>query len=179
MPNLLPTLFIVFGACALIVTLFWLWLSLRHTLAHVEEAQVVTPDAGSEARAALLAEKQSLLLVLKDLEAERDNGKLSEADFNDLNVRYRSRARSVLKALDSQLAPHRDAAKSLLQSAREGIDVAPAETAAVVRETEEKPDASGSIASNACASCSTANDPDAAFCKKCGARLWASTGAES
>jgi ribosomal protein L40E len=165
MQNLLPTLFIVLGACALILTLFWLWMSLRHTLAHVEEAQVAAVDPTSSPRAALLAEKQSLLVALKDLEAERDNGKLSEADFTELNARYRARARSVLKQLDAQIAPHREAAKAMLNAAGE------------VPQAEAVATPSTAVASAAttqvCESCSTSNDADATFCKKCGARLQA------
>lgn len=163
MPNLLPTLFIIFGACALVVTLYWLWQSLRQTFAHVEEAQVAT-ETVSAARAALLAEKQSLLVALKDLESERDNGKLSDADFTELNARYRLRARTVLKALDTQLAPHREAAKALLRGAADAPNPAtPAPALATKADT----------VATACASCSTVNDPDAAFCKKCGAKLQA------
>jgi ribosomal protein L40E len=163
MQNLLPTLFIVLGACALILTLFWLWMSLRHTFAHVEDAQVAAVDPTSSPRAALLAEKQSLLVALKDLEAERDNGKLSEADFSELNARYRARARSVLKQLDAQIAPHRDAAKALLNAAS---DSPKAEVLATSHQA-------AAVATQVCPSCSASNDSDATFCKKCGARLQA------
>lgn len=168
MHNLLPTLFIIFGACALIVTLFWLWLSLRHTLAHADEAQVAAAESGSSARASLLAEKKSLLVALKDLEAERDNGKLSEADFVDLNARYRVRARTVLKALDAQIAPYRDAAKGLLKDAAELQPTAPEAAGA-----KASPSTVPAPATQDCSKCSTANDVDAAFCKKCGTKLQA------
>lgn len=162
MPNLLPTLFIIFGAFTLVVTLLWFWQSLRHTFAHAEEAQVAA-ETSSTARAGLLAEKQSLLMALKDLEAERDTGKLSEADFVELNARYRARARVVLKALDTQLAPHRDAAKEILKGAATAAPVPVPEPAVVAKAT----------AAQGCPSCATVNDPDAAFCKKCGAKLQA------
>jgi hypothetical protein len=168
MPNLLPTLFIVFGACALVVTLFWLWQSLRHTFAHAEEAQVAA-ETSSAPRAALLAEKKSLLMALKDLEAERDTGKLSEGDFVELNARYRQRARLVLKSLDGQIAPHRDAAKVLLKGALETA-AAPAGAVAPAAEPVVAADAA---TSHACPSCATSNDADAAFCKKCGTKLQA------
>jgi hypothetical protein len=156
MPDLLPTVFIVLGASALVLTLYWLWQSLRQAFAHVDDTVSVAFATGSQARTSLLAEKAALLVALKDLEAERDSGKLSEADFNELNVRYRSRAREVLKALDSQLAPHRAAAKALLLGA---VAVQPAVAAQPV------------AAAGACPSCSTVNDADAVFCKTCGARL--------
>jgi hypothetical protein len=159
MPDLLPTIFIVLGASALVLTLYWPWQSLRHAFAHVDDGVSVALAAGSQARTSLLAEKAALLVALKDLEAERDTGKLSETDYNELNVRYRTKARDVLKALDAQLAPHRDAAKALLAGAE-----SPAEKA-------EPPAAAAPAVANACPSCATANDVDAVFCKKCGARL--------
>jgi ribosomal protein L40E len=165
MQNLLPTLFIVLGACALTLTLFWLWMSLRHTLVHAEEAQVASIDPRASPRAALLAEKHSLLVALKDLEAERDTGKLSDADFTELSARYRARARSVLKQLDAQIAPHRDVAKAMLQSAGE----APKPESVLASSTP----ATSAAATQICESCSTTNDIDATFCKKCGARLQA------
>jgi hypothetical protein len=171
MPNLLPTVFIVLGACTLVLTLFWLWQSLRHTLAHADEAQVAVLDTASTSRATLLGEKQSLLVALKDLESERDTGKLSEADFVDLNARYRARARTVLKELDAQIAPHREEAKALLKAAAElkpgsSVGDSVAESVAVA-------------APGSCPKCSTANDADAAFCKKCGAKLQLGAEAQS
>lgn len=163
MPNLLPTLFIVLGAGALVLTLYWLWQSLRQALMHFAEAQVAAAEPGSPVRASLLAEKQSLLVAIKDLEAERDTGKLSEADFVELNARYRARAKSVLKALDSQLAPHREAARELLSGAT-------AQAAAPASKVSSAP---------VCPSCQATNDVDAAFCKKCGARLSESSEAKA
>jgi len=165
MPNLLPTLFIALAALALALTLLWLWQSLRlafvHTLAAQAQSAIVSPE-----RAALLAEKASLLLALKDLEAERDSGKLSAGDFAQLNAQYRTRARDVLRELDALLAPHRADAKALVGAAvgdatlaADGGKVGPVDTQAA------------RSAPTACSACGTSNDVDAVFCKKCGARL--------
>ena len=167
MQNLLPTLFIALAALALVLTLLWLWQSLR--LAFVHTLAAPSTAAVSQERAALLAEKQSLLLALKDLEAEREAGKLSVADFNDLNAQYRKRAREVLHELDTLLAPHRGEAKALLAAAS-GNPAAPGAVAPAVPEPAV-------AASAACADCGTHNDPDAVFCKKCGKRLRAESGA--
>ena len=70
MPNLLPIVFIVLASLALVLTLLWLWQSLRHAFVHT----LVAPTASgvvSPERAALLQEKQTLLVALKDLENER------------------------------------------------------------------------------------------------------------
>jgi len=167
MPNLLPTVFIVLGACALVLTLYCLWQSLRHAFTHAEQVRSGGALAvGGGARADLLAEKNALLLVLKDLEAERDTGKLSEPDFKDLNARYRARARDVLKALDTQLAPHREAARALLEGAAAAAPDAVEPTAPAAEPVE-----ASATEPRACPSCSVSNDVDAVFCKKCGTRL--------
>jgi len=159
MQNLLPTLLIALAALALMLTLLWLWQSLRHAFAHVlDQPDVPSRMLMSAERGSLLSEKQALLAALKDLEAERDAGKLSQDDYRELNEQYRQRARQVLRQLDGMLAPHRAAAKSLLAVAGKTQVAAPA----------AKPVAS---AANGCSSCGATNDADAAFCKKCGARL--------
>jgi hypothetical protein len=160
MPNLIPTVFIALAASALALTLLWLWQSLRlafvHTLATQAASAIVSPE-----RAALLAEKQSLLLALRDLEAERDSGKLSGADFAQLNGQYRTRARDVLRELDALLAPHRADAKALLAAA--GGKTSAGSTPAGALDVQPAPDT--------CRGCGMTNDADAVFCKKCGARL--------
>jgi glutathione S-transferase len=153
MPNLLPTLFIALASTALILTLVWLWQSLRHAFVHTLGAPPVESIVSPE-RAALLAEKGNLLVALKDLEAERESGKLSQEDFRELNAQYRQRARAVLQELDGMLAQHRADAKRLLAGAE--LQVAAPSAAA---------------AAPGCKRCGVANDPDAVFCKKCGARL--------
>lgn len=159
MPNLLPIVFIVLASLALVLTLFWLWQSLRHafvhTLAEPPASGVVSPE-----RAALLQEKQTLLLALKDLESERESGKLSGEDYRDLNEQYRKRAREVLRLLDVMLAPHRDRARTLLSGG-----------AAPAAESGEAPAPVAAVAAHSCKGCGAGNDADAVFCKKCGARL--------
>jgi hypothetical protein len=156
MPNLLPTLFIALASLALMLTLVWLWQSLRHAFVHTLGAPPVSSIVSPE-RSALLAEKSTLLVALRDLEAERESGKLSQEDFRELNAQYRQRARNVLQQLDGMLAPHRADAKRLLADA-EVAAPAPAVTA---------PAAPG------CKRCGASNDQDAVFCKKCGSRLGA------
>jgi hypothetical protein len=159
MQNLVPTLLIALAALALMLTLLWLWQSLRHAFAHVvDQPDVPSRMLVSAERGSLLAEKQALLVALKDLEAERDSGKLSQDDYRELNEQYRQRARQVLRELDGLLAPHRAQAKSLLATASKGEAPRAAEAAPL-------PDAHG------CKSCGAPNDSDAVFCKKCGARL--------
>lgn len=163
MPNLLPIVFIVLASTALVLTLLWLWQSLRHAFVHTLAAptasEVISPE-----RAALLAEKRTLLLALKDLESERDSGKLSPDDYQDLNEQYRKRARDVLRELDGMIAPHRGRARELLSQV---AAVAPSPNLHAAPSSE----VAKSSAAMSCPSCDTGNDGDAVFCKKCGARL--------
>src|SRR5882672_4000522 len=124
MQDFLPVFFIVLGALALVVTLFWLWQSLRDAVVLGDDAAgLAMAGAGaSSERAKLLDEKQSLLLALTDLGAERDAGKLSDEDFAELNARCRVRAKEVLQALDAQLAPHRAEARRLIARALGAAD---------------------------------------------------------
>jgi len=161
MSNVLPILFIILAAIALVLTLLWLWQSVRHAFVHTlpgATSAVVSPE-----RAALLAEKQALLVALKDLEAERDAGKLSQADFGELNEQYRKRAREVLRSLDAMLAPHREAAKSLLHGSPASAASAPGSGSHAA--------SSAAPAAVGCTSCGASNDSDAVFCKRCGTRL--------
>jgi len=173
----LPTLFIALAAIALLLTLLWLWQSLR--MAFVQTLAASGAEASgvvSAERAALLAEKQALLLALKDLEAEREAGKLSAADFAELNAQYRARARQVLQKLDEMLAPHRARARAMLGEGAEPEAVASVTSASTVTASGARAEATAAAAVTApaaktCASCAAVNDADAVFCKRCGTRL--------
>jgi hypothetical protein len=162
MPNLLPIVFIVLASSALVLTLLWLWQSLRHAFVHTLGAPRAS-DVVSPERAMLLAEKRTLLLALKDLESERDSGKLSGDDYQELNEQYRKRAREVLRELDSLIGPHRGRAQQLLAAVA-------SQAAALEPDPPTQPVATNPAAVS-CTSCGLSNDVDAVFCKKCGTRL--------
>jgi hypothetical protein len=150
----LPLVFIALSGLALSAVLYALWQSLRLLL----DARDVEPSVGplSDAeRDALLAEKRELLTTIRDVQFERDLGKISQRDFERLDRRYRTRAREVLEELDHQLSPYRAKAQVLLE---EAIGAAASEP-----EPEHE--------SRACPACDQVNDADAVFCKKCAHRL--------
>lgn len=110
-------------------------------------------------RAALEREKMLVLRSIKELEFDRAMGKVSQADFDEMSSRLRSRAIRLMRQLDSG-------------GYREVIE----------RELRERMKASGSEFLDqpkpvavphafACAACDTVNDEDARFCKNCGARV--------
>jgi hypothetical protein len=82
----------------------------EHEFAHM--------PALSDVRAALLDEKRALLHSLKDLQYEREVGKISPEDFEQLSQTYRRRARQVLQQLDEDIEPYAREARQLLEQAR-------------------------------------------------------------
>lgn len=115
MVTFLPFAFIALSVVALIAAISFLWASLRAVLSD-EHGVYVTQSAAMRARAELVAEKETVLKGLKDLEFERAVGKLSEEDFARLDAQLRSKAKRILKQLDDELRPHRDQAQKLLES---------------------------------------------------------------
>jgi hypothetical protein len=126
---------------------------------------------GDRTRAALEREKTLVLRSIKELEFDRGMGKVSEKDFAEMSARLRARAARLMRQLD---------AGSLY---REQIEK---EIAKRLEKTVGRPSSGGpgepdrvrptiSIATIACASCGATNDPDAKFCKSCGARLEAAS----
>ncbi len=101
---------------------------------------------GGRTRAALEREKALVLRALKDLEFDRAMGKVSEKDFAEMGARLRVRAAGLMRQLDSGA------------SYREAIEQEVARRVTVP-------------ATPTCASCGTANEVDARFCKNCGAGL--------
>ena len=98
-------------------------------------------DAGT--RTALEQEKTMVLRSIKELEFDHSMGKVSHADFDEINARLRARALALMEQLE--------AAPVVAQ------EVAPA-----------APEPSGTAP---CAACGAENDADARFCKACGTRM--------
>ncbi len=97
---------------------------------------------GERARALLEREKSLLLRSIKELEFDRNMGKVSEADFADISGRLRARALALMQEID-RVGPE-------VEVPRRDQTTLPAGT---------------------CAGCGTKNDVDAKFCKQCGRKL--------
>jgi hypothetical protein len=90
-----------------------LWLSL--TLALSDQVSVGTgARLTSDARLALLTEKEALLQEISDISFEHDAGKLSDSDFEELNAKLRAQARHVLHELDTGADEYRQEAEALI-----------------------------------------------------------------
>jgi hypothetical protein len=115
----------------------------------------VGSDAGAELshgrRAELEREKKLLVKAIKEVEFDRESGKLEGGEAAEAIARYRQRAVEILRLLDEgQHKEYEDRIEKEL--ARRLAAAAPPET-------------------RGCPACQTQNDDDAAFCKKCGAKL--------
>ncbi len=187
-----PSLLVLAGGVLTgVVLLFWSSLGrlTGESPLSLEEAVGLGAPSPEEER------KRSILRALKDLEYERSVGKISEEDFAELSARYRAEAKALLKLIDAESAPMRKRAEELLaarlsedkdagkrrrsKKAKAAQEVETTATAeATATEAVQATDAEES-ARTACPSCSTANDPDAAFCKRCGVALGKPAGATS
>ena len=113
MTQVLPIVFMVLASGCLLIAIVGTWLSLRGLFGG-DEAEALSQTEASRRYAELLDEKAALLRSIKDLEFEREVGKLSEADFDRLNKQFRRRAKQILRELDRDLGPHREEAGKLL-----------------------------------------------------------------
>jgi hypothetical protein len=113
MKAFLPSAFIVLSAGGLLFAVSFLWASLRSLLGGTSDTQV-TESPAMRRRHDLLDEKEAVLKSLKDLEFEREVGKLSDEDFRRLESEFRSRAKVILRQLDDDLREHREKAEQLL-----------------------------------------------------------------
>lgn len=106
-------------------------------------------------RAALERDKALTLRSIKELEFDHAMGKVSEADFAEMRDRLRQRAVRLMTQLEG----------SAVYRAQIERDVAE------VGRVSGASDPGAGSARGTCASCGTANDTDARFCKQCGMAL--------
>ena len=125
---------------------------------------------GSRTRAALEREKSLVLRSIKELEFDHAMGKVSDADYEEMVGRLRSRAVRLLQQLDNTSSGYRELIERELAKrlVAQGFSNAVAAAGTVEPATsiaDEIPDLA------TCGSCGTTNDPDAKFCKNCGTKI--------
>ena len=133
-------------------------------------AELRSEPLGGRSRAALEREKTLTLRSIKELEFDRAMGKVADEDFKEMVGRLRARAISIMKQLDEG-GTYRDVIERELQKrvgtdARMGSDP----MAKTVMGSDPVRGAASYSGSVTC-TCGTRNDPDAKFCKSCGAKL--------
>jgi hypothetical protein len=108
-------------------------------------------------REELEQEKKMLLKAIKELEFDKQMGKIDDKDAAAAVTRYRARAVEILRQLDDATGGKTYEAMVEKELVRR-LGATPA--------LEEKAPSPGT-----CADCGTANDTDAVFCKKCGKKV--------
>ncbi len=138
-----------------VVSVSFVGLGAYRVLSPLVSPEVAAPMTfAGRTRIALEREKTLVMRSIKELEFDFAMGKIAQADFDEMSGRLRARALGLMRQLDAG-GGYRDQIQKEVQSrlADEGT-------------IRLKPDAPG-----VCESCETQNDPDAKFCKNCGAKL--------
>ena len=168
---------LVLASGALLGTIALLWASVR-TLSGDAPLPVDLEALAARRHGVdeLSEQKTRVLRALKDLETEHALGKIDDADYGSIVTRYRDEAKTVMRQMDLEVAPLREAAERVAREYLEKRGVA-----AVAGEPVAGAGAWAGAAVDVrptCASCQTSNDPDAAFCKKCGSAMKDAASAE-
>lgn len=159
----------------------FIWLAFRavQSVTEPDETSLLLDVAMTPAA----AKKKAALKALRDLETERGIGNLNEEDYRELEKRYREEAKQAMRDVDEERAQLRERAEALANRAveraieaeepeppREEPPADPTPTPA------EAPISRRALASKSeCPECKTKNDPDAKFCKRCGAKVEAAS----
>ena len=165
---------LILAGTALVGTIGFFWASLR-TLS----GDAPLPEGASAhafwTRAPAPERKREALRALKDLAFEHSIGKLDDADYAELAGPYRAAAKAVMREMDDGLAPRREKAEALVKAhlAKETLESVASSPDATLRSSDASARSSELAASFrlVCDRCLVSNEPDAAFCKKCGTSL--------
>ena len=145
----------------------------------VRDVSQLSDRPSERALAAIEREKALVLRSIKELQFDRAMGKVSARDFDEMSGRLRARAIMLMKQVDAGSSGYRELIERELQQRLKARGSADAGDRAEPDRRAERGGAAGIVASAAaagqdCAACGTANDHDAAFCKRCGTALAAS-----
>ena len=136
-------------------------------------------------------QKRRVLRALKDLELEHSIGKIDDTDFVQVSARYRDEAKALMREADIAIDPLREKAEALAMAhlVKKGLAKGAASVGAAAGEGKgsplgdepeaEKEASTPSAKRPECPKCSTSNEPDAVFCKKCGTSLRASEASDA
>jgi hypothetical protein len=162
---------LVLAAGMLVSVIGLMWASLRTLGGDAPLAEGLAEASAQKAGVSDADEKKRRVLrALKDLEHEHAVGKIDDDDYAEVSARYRNEAKEILRAMDADIEPFRARAEAMAQAHLTGEKPAPVSTKAAAK-VAKKPSAPPPSARRACAKCSTSNEEDATFCKKCGASL--------
>jgi hypothetical protein len=135
----------------------------------LRDVSQLSDPPSQRARAALEREKALVLRSIKELEFDHAMGKVSPKDFDEMAGRLRARALVLMRQVDAGGSGYRDMIERELQERLKARRAAAGPPAAVPAAPAVPP--AGRAAAIECGACRTNNDPDAAFCKRCGTAL--------
>lgn len=167
--NAATAILVLIGA-ALLGVIALLWASIRVLSGDAPlPPELEALEGATRGVDALAARKKMLIRAIKDLENERDLGKLESGDFDQLSETYREELKSVMKRMDESLAPHREKAEQIAREhlQKAGLAEKPYRGDQPPPEEKEAPEAER----KACPKCDASNEPDAKFCKECATSL--------
>jgi hypothetical protein len=157
---------LVLACGALLGTIALLWASLRTLSGDAPlPADLEALAAAHREVDALGEQKRRVLRALKDLEGERALGKIDEADYEAIAMRYREEAKALMREMDRNVAP------ALAEAERIARDYLAERGLGPDRPGADRAAGAKSRGRVMCPGCATSNEPDAAFCKKCGAAM--------
>jgi len=141
-----------------VVSVSFVGLGAYRILSPLVSAQPETPmTIGGRTRIALEREKTLVLRSIKELEFDFAMGKIAKADFDEMSGRLRARALGLMRQLDAGGGYREQIAKEVEERLKGAQGAQGAQR--------------GQGAQGACVECGTVNDPDAKFCKNCGAKV--------
>jgi hypothetical protein len=155
-----PLVMLGLGGLALVLAALALYRVLDPLL-HAGPAAVLAPQAPARVRE-LERDKQAVLKAIREIELDYQMRKIAESDYREMLQRYRARAMRIIRELDAG-----DNYRALIE------DELKARLAVMKTDAPVIAPAPVASAANACRSCGVANDADALFCKKCGAKMGA------
>jgi hypothetical protein len=159
---------LVLVAGTLLGTIAFFWASLRTLSGDAPLPIELEAMAARTHNVDELAEKKRRVLrALKDLEHEHAVGKIDDKDYAMISERYREEAKEIMREMDESIEPLRERAEEIAKKHLAAKGLTGGEKKADVEEARPKP------ARVKCPKCETSNEPDAAFCKKCGTALQA------
>lgn len=104
----MATVFLFLAALALLVAIYFVWSSFevgsdRRKMSFTEALSFAMPTLAEE-------QKVAILRALKDLEYEREVGKITDEDYKTVLAEYRARAKASIVTADESLALGRETA---------------------------------------------------------------------
>jgi hypothetical protein len=157
---------LVLAAGALLGAIGLFWASVR-TLSGDAPLPLIfeASDSDRQETGTLGEEKRRLLLALKDIEGDHELGRTDDADYRALVTQYRDQAKAVMRKMDVEVAPFLEEAERLANDFLKKRSLLARGVPIAAVAGEPKPERID------CGACKASNEPDAAFCKGCGAPL--------